>query len=105
MTESARPQVTESPEVTHAPQAAPRGASPKAEPTTWKKTIAFPVDLWRYAGTVHNATADLEDELYFQEFVWTAMRREIERREREHNNGQPFQAPSRLRRGRRFGEQ
>jgi hypothetical protein len=77
----------------------------KAEPTTWKKTIAFPVDLWRYAGTVHNATAGYEDEMYFQEFVWAAIRREIERREREYNNGDTFQAPSRLRRGRRFGEQ
>ena len=77
----------------------------KAEATTWKKTIAFPVDLWRYAGTVHNATAGYEDEMYFQEFVWAAIRREIERREREYNNGETFQAPSRLRRGRRFGEQ
>lgn len=77
----------------------------KAEPTTWKKTIAFPMDLWRYAGTVHNATADYEDEMYFQEFVWAAIRREIDRREREYNNGNTFQAPSRLRRGRRFGEQ
>lgn len=80
-------------------------STPKqAESATWKKTIAFPVDLWQYAGTVHNATADLEDELYFQEFVWAALRREIERREREYNHGERFQAPSRLRRGRRFGD-
>lgn len=94
------------PVVTPAPEpVVPTPQRQKAEPTTWKKTIAFPVDLWRYAGTVHNATAGYEDEMYFQEFVWAAIRREIERREREYNNGDSFQAPSRLRRGRRFGEQ
>lgn len=99
------PMPTPVPAVELQPEVPSAASTPKkAESATWKKTIAFPVDLWRYAGTVHNATADLEDELYFQEFVWAALRREIERREREYNNGVQFQAPSRLRRGRRFGE-
>jgi len=79
-------------------------AADELETPLRKKTIAFPADLWRYAGTVHNATAEFEDELYFQEFVWSAIRREIDRREAEYNGGRQFLAPSRLRRGRRISE-
>jgi hypothetical protein len=89
-------------------QAAVTAAAPEApalEPDIQvplrKKTIAFPVDLWRYAGLVFNATDEEEHEVYFQEFIWSAVRREIARREVQHNEGQPFDGSSRLRRGRR----
>ncbi len=81
--------------------ASPAPVSDSAELPLRKKTIAFPIDLWRYAGAVHNATDEEEGEMYFQEFVWAAVRREIERREIKYNDGQPFDSSSRLRRGRR----
>jgi hypothetical protein len=80
-------------------------ASTTADAPTWKKTIAFPQDLWRYASIVYNATGDREGELYFQEFVWHAIEREAARREAVYNNGETFEGSSRIRRGRRFGAQ
>jgi hypothetical protein len=70
----------------------PAGSTAAADDNAGKKRITVYIDneIFTRARGVHKATAHLEDDRSWSQFIEKALLREAEARERSHNNGERY---------------
>lgn len=95
-----RPAVTPPP----AADAADTVGGPAATQPKSRATIYLDADLRGRSRSAYRATAQREGDSSWSEFIETAIRREVERREAEYNDGRPYEVSAqRLPAGRPLG--
>ncbi|OZE33504.1 hypothetical protein CH278_12815 [Rhodococcus sp. 05-2254-5] len=80
------------PPSTSTPTETPSGPTATTDDNAGKKRITVYIDneIFTRARGVHKATAHLEDDRSWSQFIEKALLREVEARERSHNNGKRY---------------